>query len=141
MESKSSVVRETDSTSNTESNPKSVIDVNIESHSTDSESNPTPTPLAVPLRWKIASILLVTAIGFGSQWSSGVTGAMKTTLKKELKINNTQFALLEASEDFMVTALMLVSGLVTDRIGGAGMSCLLRSICPARPPRQSSSES
>lgn len=76
----------------------------------------------VPLSWKLASIVLVTAIGFGSQWSSGVTSAMKSTIKKELHINNTQFSLLEASEDFMVTALMLVSGIVTDRIGGAGMS-------------------
>ncbi|EXA35060.1 hypothetical protein NW760_010723 [Fusarium oxysporum] len=74
----------------------------------------------VPLSWKLASIVLVTAIGFGSQWSSGVTSAMKSTIKKELHINNTQFSLLEASEDFMVTALMLVSGIVTDRIGGAG---------------------
>ncbi|KAJ4252729.1 hypothetical protein NW762_010635 [Fusarium torreyae] len=74
----------------------------------------------VPLTWKLASIVLVTAIGFGSQWSSGVTAAMKSTIKKELHINNTQFSLLEASEDFMVTALMLVSGIVTDRIGGAG---------------------
>ncbi|KAK6219151.1 hypothetical protein LQW54_002400 [Pestalotiopsis sp. IQ-011] len=73
-----------------------------------------------PLEWKLAAIVLVTAIGFGSQWSSGITGAMKTTIKKELDIDNTQFALLEASEDFMVTALMLVSGIVTDRIGGAG---------------------
>ncbi|CAH0038475.1 unnamed protein product [Clonostachys solani] len=79
-----------------------------------------PTTEPVPLRWKIASIVLVTAIGFGSQWSSGITGAMKTTMKKEMKINNTQFSLLEASEDFMVTALMLLSGIVTDRIGGAG---------------------
>jgi hypothetical protein len=79
-----------------------------------------PATEPVPLRWKIASIVLVTAIGFGSQWSSGITGAMKTTMKKELKINNTQFSLLEASEDFMVTALMLLSGIVTDRIGGAG---------------------
>ncbi|KAF4549628.1 Hypothetical protein D9617_20g026840 [Elsinoe fawcettii] len=74
----------------------------------------------VPLSWKLMAVALVTAIGFGSQWSSGLTGAMKTTIKKELKINNTQFALLEASEDFMVTALMIVSGIVTDRIGGAG---------------------
>ncbi|KAK7716043.1 hypothetical protein SLS63_011158 [Diaporthe eres] len=73
-----------------------------------------------PLTWKLAAILLVTLIGFGSQWSGGITGAMKTTMKKEMKIDNTQFALLEASEDFMVTALMLVSGIVTDRIGGAG---------------------
>lgn len=80
-----------------------------------------------PLKWKLAAIVLVTAIGFGSQWSSGITGAMKTTIKKELDIDNTQFALLEASEDFMVTALMLVSGIVTDRIGGAG-ECL-RGVC------------
>lgn len=78
----------------------------------------------VPLSWKLISIVLVTAIGFGSQWSSGITAAMKTTLKKELHINNTQFSLLEASEDFMITALMLVSGVVTDRIGGAGVLIL-----------------
>lgn len=82
--------------------------------------NETPKVIPVPLKWKLASILMVSAIGFGSNWSSGITGAMKTTIKKGMKINNTQFALLEASEDFMVTALMLVSGLVTDRIGGAG---------------------
>lgn len=80
-----------------------------------------------PLKWKLAAIVLVTAIGFGSQWSSGITGAMKTTIKKELDIDNTQFALLEASEDFMVTALMLVSGIVTDRIGGAGK--YLQGVC------------
>ncbi|KAF2028839.1 hypothetical protein EK21DRAFT_90351 [Setomelanomma holmii] len=73
----------------------------------------------VPLRMKLISVLLVTAVGFGSYWSSGVTGAMETTLKKQLHINNAQYAVLEASQDFMVTALILVSGLVTDRIGGA----------------------
>jgi hypothetical protein len=36
----------------------------------------------VPVKMKLISILLVTAIGFGSHWSSGVTGAMKSTLKK-----------------------------------------------------------
>ncbi|KAF1850068.1 MFS general substrate transporter [Cucurbitaria berberidis CBS 394.84] len=73
----------------------------------------------VPLKLKLIAVLLVTAIGFGSHWSSGVTGAMKSTLKKKLHINNAQYAVLEASEDFMKTALILVSGLVTDRIGGA----------------------
>ncbi|KAJ4487529.1 MFS transporter [Lentinula aciculospora] len=74
----------------------------------------------VPLSMKILSVLMVTAIGFGSDWSSGVTGAMKSTLKKDLRINNTQYALLSGSEDFMKTALILFSGIVTDRIGGAG---------------------
>ncbi|KAL6151156.1 hypothetical protein ACJQWK_10612 [Exserohilum turcicum] len=39
--------------------------------------------------------------------------------RQRLHINNAQYAVLEASEDFMKTALILVSGLVTDRIGGA----------------------
>ncbi|KAF2621754.1 MFS general substrate transporter [Macroventuria anomochaeta] len=73
----------------------------------------------VPVKMKLISILLVTAIGFGSHWSSGVTGAMKSTLKKQLHINNAQYAVLEASEDFIKTTLILVSGIVTDRIGGA----------------------
>ncbi|TVY65545.1 Major facilitator superfamily domain-containing protein [Lachnellula suecica] len=109
-----------DDSSSTDTNTKHemlVIDFAIQDPSPESQ---TPKVVPVPLKWKLASILMVSAIGFGSNWSSGITGAMKTTIKKEMKINNTQFALLEASEDFMVTALMLVSGLVTDRIGGAG---------------------
>ncbi|KJX94730.1 major facilitator superfamily transporter like protein [Zymoseptoria brevis] len=74
----------------------------------------------VPRRIKITAVLIVALIGFGSHWSSGVSGAMKSTLKKELRINNTQYALLEASQDFMVTALILFTGILTDRIGGAG---------------------
>ena len=46
------------------------------------------------------------------------------TVEQGLKINNTEYALLDASEDFMKTALVLASGIVTDRIGGA-RTCLL----------------
>lgn len=70
--------------------------------------------------WKLIAVIMISCISFGSSWSSGITGALKSTLKKELDINNKQFSLLEASEDFMVTLLILTSGIVTDRIGGAG---------------------
>lgn len=36
----------------------------------------------IPMRLKIIAVLLISAIGFGGHWSSGVTGAMKSTLKK-----------------------------------------------------------
>ncbi|KAF7192011.1 Major facilitator superfamily domain-containing protein 1 [Pseudocercospora fuligena] len=74
----------------------------------------------VPMHMKVTAVVLVSLIGFGSHWSSGVTGAMKSTLKKELDINNAQYAVLEASTDFMTTALILFTGILTDRIGGAG---------------------
>ncbi|KAL5359152.1 major facilitator superfamily domain-containing protein [Aspergillus floccosus] len=74
-----------------------------------------------PLLAKLAAVFLISCISFASHWSSGVTGAMKSTLKKELHISNTQFSLLEASEDFMATLLLLPSGVITDRVGGAAM--------------------
>lgn len=36
-----------------------------------------------------------------------------------MHINNTQFSLLEASEDFMSSALILITGVLTDRLGGS----------------------
>jgi hypothetical protein len=45
---------------------------------------------------------------------------MAVVCGQEMNINNTQFSLLEASEDFMATVLMLLSGIITDRVGGAG---------------------
>lgn len=75
---------------------------------------------APPLAAKLFAVLLISCISFGSHWSSGVTGAMKSTIKKQMHIKNVQFSLLEASEDFMATVLLIPSGLVTDRVGGAG---------------------
>ncbi|OQE29842.1 hypothetical protein PENSTE_c002G03771 [Penicillium steckii] len=74
-----------------------------------------------PLLAKLFAVLLISCISFGSHWSSGVTGAMKSTIKKGMHINNVQFSLLEASEDFMATVLLLPSGIITDRVGGAEM--------------------
>ncbi|KAH0419969.1 major facilitator superfamily transporter [Colletotrichum camelliae] len=95
---------------------EAVNDLQELSPSTSLESNK-PQP---PTYWKLIAVLMISCISFGSSWSSGITGALKSTLKKELDINNKQFSLLEASEDFMVTLLILTSGIVTDRIGGAG---------------------
>ena len=62
---------------------KTIADIVVASSeaSTDNGSHAEHASL-VPLRIKLVSILLVTAGGFGSHWSSGVTGAMKSTLKK-----------------------------------------------------------
>ncbi|GKZ20772.1 hypothetical protein AbraIFM66951_003074 [Aspergillus brasiliensis] len=80
-----------------------------------------------PLVAKLVAVFLISCISFGSHWSSGVTGAMKSTLKKKMDITNTQFSLLEASENFMATVLLLAGGIVTDRVGGAPAATTVRS--------------
>lgn len=62
----------------------------------DEDSKEEPISLSIPLRYKLASILFVSAIGFGSNWSSGITGAMKTTIKK---VNESGFSRIQAVID------------------------------------------
>ena len=47
-----------------------------------SQDDPANTLPPVPLKIKLLSVLLVSCIGFGSQWSGGVSSAMKSTIKK-----------------------------------------------------------
>ncbi|KAL4889905.1 major facilitator superfamily domain-containing protein [Aspergillus ambiguus] len=75
----------------------------------------------IPLHFKVVAIFFISCIGFSWHWSSGVTKALKSTIKDEMNISNTQFSLLEASDDFMSTILVIPSGLITDRIGGVVM--------------------
>jgi MFS family permease len=72
-----------------------------------------------PWQWKLTAVILVTLIRFGGSWSGGITGSMKSTLKSELHINNAEYALLDATDTFIKSVLILGVGYVTDRFGGA----------------------
>ncbi|KAK8172956.1 LOW QUALITY PROTEIN: major facilitator superfamily domain-containing protein [Phyllosticta citrichinensis] len=61
----------------------------------------------VPRRIRAIAVLLVSLIGFAAHWSTALNSAMNSTIKKELKINNSQFAVLEASEDFIKVSTIL----------------------------------
>ncbi|CAG8946891.1 unnamed protein product [Penicillium salamii] len=94
-----------------------IHDVRTEESEEKSDNGKKPPPLVA----KLCAVILISCISFGSHWSSGVTGAMKSTIKKKMHIDNTEFSLLEASENFMATVLLLISGVITDRVGGAEM--------------------
>lgn len=50
-----------------------------------SASKDRPDKKAPPLAAKLFAVFLISCISFGSHWSSGVTGAMKSTIKKVLQ--------------------------------------------------------
>ena len=50
------------------------------SDDSDDSDGRKPPPLAA----KLCAVALISCISFGSHWSSGVTGAMKSTMKKVL---------------------------------------------------------
>lgn len=51
---------------------------NLDAALSNSNDGKTPPPLAA----KLFAVALIACISFGSHWSSGVTGAMKSTIKK-----------------------------------------------------------
>jgi hypothetical protein len=57
------------------------VEVNSDGASAQDQSVDTRSS-KIPLSVKITAVCLVSMIGFGSHWSTGVTGAMKSTLKK-----------------------------------------------------------
>lgn len=67
------------------SKEKAIVDeapVSSDARSTLSGQSEGGRSVNVPMKMKVLAVLLVTLIGFGSHWSAGVTGAMKSTLKK-----------------------------------------------------------
>lgn len=66
--------------SSKEANTKAVTEVASANQSDVDTEDHGKTP--VPLSMKILSVVVVSMIGFGGHWSSGVTGALKSTLKK-----------------------------------------------------------
>ncbi|KAF9886111.1 hypothetical protein FE257_012046 [Aspergillus nanangensis] len=82
---------------------------------------PTESRQKTPRLVRFTAVCLICCISVSSHWSAGVSKAMKSTIKDEMEISNTQFSLLEASEDFMETLLLMFSGILTDRLGGAVM--------------------
>ncbi|KAL4896424.1 putative MFS transporter [Aspergillus ambiguus] len=73
----------------------------------------------IPLHLKVVAICLISIISCSWQWSLGVSRALKSTIKEEMNISNTEFSLLEGSEDFMTTVLIIPSGILADRVGGS----------------------
>lgn len=92
----------------------------------DTTSSISPAPSTVekaqpPWQWKLTAVVLAVLIRFGGAWSSGITSPLKSTLKKELHINNTTYALLDSTDDFVKSVLILLTGYMTDRYGGAAI--------------------
>lgn len=48
----------------------------------ESDNDPNDGKRPPPLAAKLLAVILISCISFGSHWSSGVTGAMKSTIKK-----------------------------------------------------------
>ncbi|CAO1620802.1 unnamed protein product [Parajaminaea phylloscopi] len=71
------------------------------------------------LAHRLCVVLVVTICAAGATWSDAILGPLKSTLVKELHINNAQFGAMTAGVQLVNTVLPIVSGLWMDRYGGS----------------------
>ncbi|KAJ4467249.1 MFS general substrate transporter [Lentinula aciculospora] len=78
----------------------------------------------LPLRWRIAILTLTCLASFGNHWSNNFS-ALKTTIIKEVQINNSQFATLVACTNLVNTFLCIGFGFCIDKWGGPLFSVIM----------------
>ncbi|KAL5478895.1 hypothetical protein ACEPAI_2172 [Sanghuangporus weigelae] len=81
----------------------------------------------LPIGWRILILVLTCLCSFGNHWSNGLIVALKTTIIKETKINNSQFATLVAVTNLVNTFLCVGIGFSIDKWGGPLLSAILAS--------------
>ncbi|KAL5520380.1 hypothetical protein ACEPAG_9604 [Sanghuangporus baumii] len=101
----------------------------------------------LPIGWRILILVLTCLCSFGNHWSNvrlyllrhyscthstssvmqGLIVALKTTIIKETKINNSQFATLVAVTNLVNTFLCVAIGFSIDKWGGPLLSAILAS--------------
>ncbi|KAJ3751408.1 MFS general substrate transporter [Lentinula detonsa] len=79
----------------------------------------------LPLGWRIAILTLTCLSSFGNHWSNGLIVALKTTIIKEVHINNSQFATLVACTNLVNTFLCISFGFCIDKWGGPLFSVIM----------------
>ncbi|KIJ37181.1 hypothetical protein M422DRAFT_76133 [Sphaerobolus stellatus SS14] len=104
----------------------SPVDEKAESSLSLSHSpSPTPRKPQLPIGWKLAILVLTCLCSFGNHWSNGLIVALKTTIEKQMHINNSQFATLVAVTNLANMFLCLALGFSIDKWGGASLSMIL----------------
>ncbi|KAF9075748.1 MFS general substrate transporter [Rhodocollybia butyracea] len=81
----------------------------------------------LPLGWRITILVLTCLASFGNHWSNGLITALKTTIIKELKINNSQFATVVACTNLVNTFLCIIFGFCIDKWGGPLLTVVMAS--------------
>ncbi|CAO3639325.1 unnamed protein product [Mucor hiemalis] len=70
-----------------------------------------------PLKYKLAAFFCALSLAVGSHFAAHTLGAMKSTIKKEFDISNSQYGVLQSTVSIVNTILPLIGGIFIDAFG------------------------
>ncbi|KAF4973678.1 hypothetical protein FSARC_67, partial [Fusarium sarcochroum] len=77
----------------------------------------TERPKDFPLSWKITALVCGVALSWGSSFSENTLGPLKSTLKKQLDITNSQYGAISSATSLVNTILPIIGGWGLDHYG------------------------
>ncbi|KAL7319191.1 hypothetical protein PS15m_002358 [Mucor circinelloides] len=84
---------------------------------TEGQDDPTCQLSNQPWKYKIVALLCAMFLAMGSHFAAHTLGAMKSTIKKEFDITNSQYGVLQSSVSIVNTVLPLIGGIFIDAFG------------------------
>ncbi|CAJ0844602.1 11994_t:CDS:2 [Entrophospora sp. SA101] len=89
------------------------------------------TELEKPWKYKMMALLCALSLAAGSHYAAHTLGALKSTIKKELGITNSEYGIIQSSVSLVNTILPFLGGVFIDTFGTSLGSILATSLIAA----------
>ncbi|ORY72258.1 major facilitator superfamily domain-containing protein, partial [Leucosporidium creatinivorum] len=83
--------------------------------------------LHIPWKWKWFALALTCALPIGQTWTDAALGPLKSTLRTELGINNTQYGVIDSAGSIINSIWPLLGGMCLDWFGVSTVSLICTS--------------
>ncbi|CAG8797255.1 21008_t:CDS:2 [Gigaspora margarita] len=84
-----------------------------------------------PWKYKVFALVCALSLSVGSHYAAHTLGALKATVKEELKISNSQYGIIQSSVSLVNTILPILGGVFIDTFGTSIGSILATSLIAA----------
>lgn len=90
--------------------------------------NPASDAVKIPWSYKIFALVCIVAFPIGTNWTSASLGPLKSTLRKDLGITNTQFGVISSADAVVNSIWPIVGGLCLDWFGPSVITLCCTSV-------------
>lgn len=75
------------------------------------------TRQVIPLKYRLVAFAMIVLFSTGSSYAQGVISPLKSTLRKELNINNAQYGAIASADNLINAILPIIGGIGIDYWG------------------------
>lgn len=103
-------------------------EVSIDEEALSDEEERPHDAVKIPWTYKLFALICIVAFPIGTNWTSASLGPLKSTLREELGITNTQFGVITSSDAVVNSIWPIIGGICLDWFGPNVITFLCTSV-------------